>query len=119
MDALAKESRRRRLVLPDSFDLPDRAMWVRGYRSDAQSTAGLVTVELDDALAIMRGFLAGSWPESRRDSGTHPLSGGVAVSTAADRHFATSSFSHRGTRPASMKASSVDLCRRTYFPSFT
>jgi len=40
MGALAKEAGRRRLVLPDSFDVPDRAMWVRGYRSDAQRTVG-------------------------------------------------------------------------------
>ena len=40
MGALAKEADRRRLVLPDSFDVPDRAMWVRGYRSDAQRTVG-------------------------------------------------------------------------------
>ncbi len=47
-------------------------MWVRGYRSDAQRTVDLVAVELDDALAIVRGFL-------------DPLLAGVAVSTAADR----------------------------------
>ena len=72
MGALAKEADRRRLVLPDSFDVPDRAMWVRGYRSDAQRTVGLVAVEPDEALALVRGFLdpllagvaAGEWNAS-------------------------------------------------------
>lgn len=75
MAALAKEAARRRLVLPESFDVPDRAMWVRGYRSEARRTVGLAAVELDDALAIVRGFLdpllagvaAGEWnPTAQR-----------------------------------------------------
>jgi len=62
-------------VLPDSFDVPDRAMWVRGYRSDAHRKVGQVAVELDEALAIVRGFLdpllaavaAGQWnPSAQR-----------------------------------------------------
>ena len=31
-------------------------MWVRGYRSDAHRKVGQVAVELDEALAIVRGF---------------------------------------------------------------
>ncbi len=75
MGALAKEVGRRRLVLPESFDVPDRAMWIRGYRSEAKRTVGLEAVQLDDALAIVRGFLdpllagvaAGEWnPSAQR-----------------------------------------------------
>lgn len=75
MRALAKEAGRRRLVLPESFDVPDHAMWVRGYRSEARRTVGLGAVELDGALAIVRGLVdpllsgvaAGEWnPSAQR-----------------------------------------------------
>lgn len=55
--ALVKEAGRRRLVLPAPFDVPDRQLWERGYRSEARRTVGLMAVELDDALAVVRPFL--------------------------------------------------------------
>ncbi len=51
-------------------------MWVRGYRSDAHRTVGLVAVELDEALAIVRGFLDPLLAAVEAGSGTPSLSGG-------------------------------------------
>lgn len=74
MRALAKEANRRHLGLPRAFDVPERDLWVRGYRSEAHRTVGLQAVELDDALALVRLFLvpllagtaAGHWNPTTR-----------------------------------------------------
>jgi len=55
--ALAKEAKWRSLALAQSFDIPDRALWVRGYRSEARRTVGLQALELDEALSLVRPFL--------------------------------------------------------------
>lgn len=55
--ALDKEATRRRLSLPDTFDVPDRPLWERGYRAEARRTVGLDAVKLGDALAVVRPFL--------------------------------------------------------------
>jgi hypothetical protein len=55
--ALAKEATRRRLSLPDTFDVPDRSLWERGYRAEARRTVGLDEIELGDALAVVGPFL--------------------------------------------------------------
>lgn len=57
MKALGKEAARRNHVLPEAFDVPDRAIWARGYKSEARRTVGLEAMELDDALVIVREFL--------------------------------------------------------------
>jgi hypothetical protein len=57
MKALAKEAARRNLVLPQAFDVPDREMWVRGYKSEARRTVGLDAQDLGDALVVVRAFL--------------------------------------------------------------
>ena len=60
--ALSKEVERRALALPQSFVVPDPAIWVAGYRSEARRTVeldavGLDAVELDDAVRVVRPFL--------------------------------------------------------------
>lgn len=74
MLALRKESRRRDLALPSTFDAPDRTLWTLGYRAEARRTIGLSELELDDALDSVRPFLhpllswsaAGAWHPDRR-----------------------------------------------------
>ena len=57
MVALTEEADRRALTLPRSFVVPDREIWVVGYRSEARRTVGLEAVELDDAVRVVRPFL--------------------------------------------------------------
>ncbi|HWS35368.1 MAG TPA: nucleotidyl transferase AbiEii/AbiGii toxin family protein, partial [Actinoplanes sp.] len=72
--ALGKEGRRRGLELPAGFDVPDRSLWVPGYRAEARRAAELSARELDDALAVARVFLdpllagtaAGAWDFERQ-----------------------------------------------------
>jgi hypothetical protein len=67
--ALAKEACRRNLHLPTTFDVPDRTLWERGYRSEARRTVGLEARNLVAALRAVRPFLdpllggtaSGSW----------------------------------------------------------
>jgi hypothetical protein len=75
MVALFKESERRAFTLPTSFEAPDRALWIEGYRSEASRTVGLEAVELDDAMRVVVPFVdpllsrsaVGVWePENRR-----------------------------------------------------
>jgi hypothetical protein len=82
MQALAKEAKRRLLVLPESFDVPDRALWGPGYKSEAKRTVGLQAVDLDAALSLVRPFLdqlltgsaKGKWsPETQRWQGVDTL----------------------------------------------
>lgn len=55
--ALRSEAKRRGIVLPDRFDVPDRALWERGYAAEARRS--LLTTEhtLDEALAVARPFV--------------------------------------------------------------
>jgi Nucleotidyl transferase AbiEii toxin, Type IV TA system len=57
MAALASEARRRGLVLPNRFDVPDRKMWEEGYRAEAGRSLLPVARDLDGALAVVRPFL--------------------------------------------------------------
>lgn len=73
--ALRSEFERRGLVLPTSFDVPDRALWEPGYAAEARRSLLDTAQTLDEALAVVRplidpllnGSACGSWePESRR-----------------------------------------------------
>jgi len=74
MRALRNEGRRRLLRLPSRFDVPDRGLWVPGYRAEARRTTGLSALDLEDALTIVRRFLnplltgsaSGAWSPERR-----------------------------------------------------
>jgi hypothetical protein len=73
MTALTSEARRRDLVLPNCFDVPDRKMWDQGYRAEAGRSLLPVARDLDGALATVRPFLnplldgsaAGTWNHSQ------------------------------------------------------
>jgi len=73
MKALDKEAARRNLALPAAFDVPDRAIWTRGYKSEARRTVGLEAMELDDALAIVRKFLDPLLARQARGDWNHAL----------------------------------------------
>ncbi len=73
--ALISEFDRRGLTLPPSFDVPDRALWERGYAAEARRSLLDMVQTLDEALAGVRPFIdplldgsaSGSWePGSRR-----------------------------------------------------
>lgn len=74
MRALRKESERRMLGLPTTFDAPDQGLWTRGYRAEARRAIGLSALELDDALTVVRPFVdplldrsaAGVWNPGQR-----------------------------------------------------
>lgn len=55
--AMDKESQRRMLELPPTFDAFDRKLWTPGYRAEARRTIGLSALELDDALTVVRPFV--------------------------------------------------------------
>jgi hypothetical protein len=67
--ALRSEATRRGLSLPESFDVPGRGFWGRGYKAKARRSTLPTAHALEDALAIVRGFVdpvmraeaAGSW----------------------------------------------------------
>jgi hypothetical protein len=56
LKALESEARRRRVALPGTFDVPDRALWEPGYRASAKNSLLTIATTLDDALAIVRRF---------------------------------------------------------------
>jgi hypothetical protein len=72
--ALRSEFERRQLVLPDSFDVPDRPLWERGYAAEAGRSLLETAHTLDEALAVVRAFLdpllqrraAGVWDPAAR-----------------------------------------------------
>jgi len=75
MAALRSEFDRRGLTLPQSFDVPDWALWELGYAAEARRSLLDTAQTLDDALAVVRAFLnplldataSGSWrPGTRR-----------------------------------------------------
>lgn len=67
--AIRSEFERRGLMLPESFNVPDRSLWERGYAAEARRSLLDTATTLDEALAIVRQFLdplfdtraAGTW----------------------------------------------------------
>jgi hypothetical protein len=55
--AMQWEAARRGIILPDRFDVPDRALWETGYESEAQRSLLPLAQTLDEALAIVRPFI--------------------------------------------------------------
>ena len=73
--ALTSEAERRGITLPEHFDVPDRALWERGYAKEAKESLLTDAQILDEALEIVRRFAdpllsgqaAGRWdPERER-----------------------------------------------------
>jgi len=71
--ALRSEAERRGMPLPNAFDVPDRAIWERGYAAEAgRSLLGFART-LDEALSVVRAFAdplldgvaAGRWDNER------------------------------------------------------
>jgi hypothetical protein len=67
--ALRSEFDRRGLTVPEHFDVPDPALWERGYAAEARRSLLDTARTLDGALAVVRPFIdpildgtaAGSW----------------------------------------------------------
>ncbi|MFN8161968.1 MAG: nucleotidyl transferase AbiEii/AbiGii toxin family protein [Solirubrobacterales bacterium] len=57
MAALASEAERRRITLPQRFDVPARDLWEPGYAAEAGRSILPAARTLDEALAIVRPFL--------------------------------------------------------------
>ena len=55
--ALRSEAKRRGIVLPDRFAVPDRAMWEHGYVAEARRSLLTGAHTLDHALAVVRPFI--------------------------------------------------------------
>jgi hypothetical protein len=55
--AIHSEAARRGIILPNRFDVPDRALWETGYESEAQRSFLPLAQTLDEALAIVRPFI--------------------------------------------------------------
>ena len=55
--ALRSEAKRRGIVLPERFRVPDRALWERGYPAEARRSLLTMAQTLDEALAIVRPFV--------------------------------------------------------------
>jgi hypothetical protein len=55
--ALESEARRRGIELPDSFAVPDRALWETGYAAEAARSQLTTGLNLEDALAVVTAFL--------------------------------------------------------------
>ena len=72
--ALRSEFDRRGLTVPRHFDVPDPALWERGYAAEARRSLLDTARTLDDALAVVRPFIdpildgtaTGSWERSTR-----------------------------------------------------
>lgn len=78
MAALTSEAQRRDMALPATFDVPDRALWERGYAAEAGRSLLAAAHTLDEALSVVRPFVepllaetaAGRWdPENVRWTG--------------------------------------------------
>lgn len=55
--ALQSEAKRRGIVLPHRFDVPDRALWERGYAAEARRSLLTTAHTLDEAHAIVCSFV--------------------------------------------------------------
>ncbi|MGO9789111.1 MAG: nucleotidyl transferase AbiEii/AbiGii toxin family protein [Solirubrobacteraceae bacterium] len=56
MAALHSELQRRDIPMPGGFQVPDRALWERGYGSAAANSLLPIALTLDEALAVVRPF---------------------------------------------------------------
>jgi Nucleotidyl transferase AbiEii toxin, Type IV TA system len=57
LTALASEAERRGIVLPTRFDIPDRALWERGYAAEAERSLLQLGRTLTEAVAIAGAFI--------------------------------------------------------------
>lgn len=57
MAALVSEAQRRGMPLPASFDVPDRALWERGFAAEAARSIMPTARALDEALGRVRPFI--------------------------------------------------------------
>jgi len=55
--SLRSEAERRGVELPNTFDVPDRSLWVPGYAREAEKSLLIDAQTLDDALAIVHPFV--------------------------------------------------------------
>lgn len=55
--ALRSEAQRRGVDLPQTFDVPDREAWHRGYSAEAARSLLPIATTLDEALEVVRPFL--------------------------------------------------------------
>jgi hypothetical protein len=55
--ALRSEAERRAIVLPETFNVPDRALWESGYAAEAKRSLLTNAHTLDEALAVVRPFV--------------------------------------------------------------
>ena len=55
--AVTSEGERRGIVLPETFDVPDRALWESGYAAEANRSLLAAAHTLDEALAVVRPFV--------------------------------------------------------------
>jgi hypothetical protein len=55
--ALESEFARRGILLPDHFDVPDRALWIPNYAAEARRSLLDTAGTLDGALAVVRPFI--------------------------------------------------------------
>jgi hypothetical protein len=55
--ALTSEAERRGIVLPETFDVPDRALWESGYAAEARRSLLATAHTLDEALEVVRPFV--------------------------------------------------------------
>lgn len=71
--ALTSEAERRGMPPPTAFDVPDRAIWERGYAAEAGRSLLTIALTLDEALSVVRPFAepllaetaAGRWDPKR------------------------------------------------------
>jgi hypothetical protein len=71
--ALTSEAERRGIVLPETFDVPDRALWESGYAAEAKRSLLTNAHTLDEALVVVRPFVdpllvgtaRGTWDNER------------------------------------------------------
>jgi hypothetical protein len=74
-NALRSEFERRNLVLPKTFDVPDRGLWERGYAAEVSKSMLTTASTLEDALVIVKAFLdpllngvaAGTWNPDKQE----------------------------------------------------
>jgi hypothetical protein len=55
--AVTSEGERRGIVLPETFEVPDRALWESGYAAEANRSLLAAAHTLDEALAVVRPFV--------------------------------------------------------------
>jgi hypothetical protein len=55
--AVSSEAERRGIELPDTFEVPDRALWETGYANEAKRSLLPSARTLDEALAVVRSFV--------------------------------------------------------------